>query len=116
MEGPIMAASNPQQAFDQLLAPLGAAPGVEIPDKFTVLDHLLFGVVQEGAPPSQALEAYKNLVNTFHNFNEMRVAHPAEFVALLDGVRDAEIKARRMLEILRFVFETTYGFDLESMK
>ena len=111
-----MAASNPQQAFERLLDRLGDAPRVEIPEKFTVLDHLLFGIVQEGAPPSQALEAYKNLVNAFHNFNEMRVAHRAEFVALLEGVANAEEKAKRMLEVLQFVFDTTYAFDLESMK
>jgi hypothetical protein len=115
MEGSIMAASNPQQAFERLLERLGDAPRVEIPEKFTVLDHLLFGVVQEGAAPSQSLEAYKNLVNAFFNFNEMRVAHSAEFVALLEGVPNAEQKAKRMLEILQFVFDTTYGFDLESM-
>jgi hypothetical protein len=116
MEGTIMAATDPLQAWDRLLERLGDAPGVQIPDKFTVLDHLLFGVAQEGAAPSQALEAYKNLVNAFFNFNEMRVAHPAEFVALLEGVPNAEDKAKRMLDILQFVFDTTYGFDLESMK
>jgi len=111
-----MAAGNPTQAWNRLLERLTDGPGVDVPDKFTVLDHLLFGVVQEGSPPSQALEAYKNLVNGFFNFNEMRVAHPGEFVALLEGVADAPTKAQRMLDILRFVFETTYGFDLESMK
>jgi len=116
MEGTIMAADNPAQAWNRLLERLTDRPGVEIPEKFTVLDHLLFGVVQQGAPPSQALEAYKNLVNGFFNFNEMRVAHPDEFVALLEGVSDASAKAQRMLDILKFVFETTYGFDLESMK
>jgi len=110
-----MTASNPQQNFERLLEGVSDAPGVEFPENFTVLDHLLFGVVQEGAAPSLALEAYKNLVNAFHNFNEMRVAHPTEFAALLDGVSNAEDKAKRMLDILRFVFDTTYGFDLESM-
>lgn len=111
-----MAAGNPTQAWNNLIDRLADAPRVEVPEKFTVLDHLLFGIVQEGSPPSLALEAYKNLVNGFFNFNEMRVAHPAEFVALLEGVSDAQGKANRMLEVLRFVFETTYGFDLESMK
>jgi hypothetical protein len=111
-----MAAANPAHAWDQLLERLADAPGPEIPEKFTVLDHLLFGIVQENSPPSLALEAYKNLVNGFFNFNEMRVAHPAEFVAQLEGVVDAPAKAQRMLDVFKFVFETTYGFDLESMK
>jgi hypothetical protein len=111
-----MAAGNPTHAWNRILERLTDGPAVDVPDKFTVLDHLLFGVVQEGSPPSQSLEAYKNLVNGFFNFNEMRVAHPGEFVALLEGVADAPAKAQRMLEILRFVFETTYSFDLESMK
>jgi hypothetical protein len=111
-----MAAGNPTQAWNRLLERLTDRPGLAFPENFSVLDHLLFGVVQEGAPPSQSLEAYKNLVNGFFNFNEMRVAHPAEFVALLEGVPDAHAKAQRMLDILRFVFDTTYGFDLESMK
>ena len=111
-----MAAANPTQSWNRLLDQLSDAPRAAIPEKFTVLDHLLFGIVQEGTPPSLALEAYKNLVNGFFNFNEMRVAHTAEFVALLEGVADAPAKAQRMLDVLKFVFETTYGFDLESMK
>ena len=113
-----MAAGNPTQAWNQLVERLTDGPGVAFPEKFSVLDHLLFGVVQEGASPSLSLEAYKNLVNGFFNFNEMRVAHPGEFVALLEGVPDAPTKAQRMLDILRFVFDTTVrlrsGIDEEE--
>jgi len=111
-----MAAGNPTQAWNRLVERLTDGPGVAFPEKFSVLDHLLYGIVQEGASPSPSLEAYKNLVNGFFNFNEMRVAHSGEIVALLEGIPDAPAKAQRMLEILRFVFDTSYGFDLETMK
>lgn len=116
MEGTIVSESNPQDAFARLAETLGSEPPLALPENFTVLDHLLFGIVQEGAPPSLALEAYKNLANGFFNFNEMRVAHRNEFIAMLEGVPNAAAKAQRMLDVLKFVFETTYGFDLESMK
>jgi endonuclease III len=86
------------------------------PKGMTVLDHLLFGVVQEEAAPSLALAAYKNLISSFHNFNEIRVSQPAELAAALEGVPDALTKGKRIVDVLQFVFETTYGFDLESMK
>src|SRR5687767_4039687 len=116
MEGTIMPTSDPQQAWTQLAIRLAGEPPIILPEKFTVLDHLLFGIVQEGALPSQALEAYKHLVNGFYNFNEMRVAHRDEFTAMLEGVPNAADKAQRMLDVLKFVFETTYSFDLDSMK
>jgi len=116
MEGPIVPESNPQEAFARLAEKLDSEPPLALPENFTVLDHLLFGIVQEGASPSLALEAYKNLANGFFNFNEMRVAHRDEFIAMLEGVPNAADKAQRMLDVLKFVFETTYSFDLESMK
>ncbi|HVJ82397.1 MAG TPA: hypothetical protein VNC50_15115 [Planctomycetia bacterium] len=94
-------------------ADLGKDP---FPEKLPVLDHLLLGIVQEGIAPSRGLEAYKSLVNAFCNFNEMRVSHSREIVDLLEGVPDVETKARRILGVLQFVFETTYSFDLESMR
>src|SRR5262245_8642743 len=104
-----MATKEPTHTLSSL-AQLAAENDCSLPEGLSVLDHLLFGVIQEGLPPSFALAAYKNLISGFHNFNEIRVSHPQEIAALLEGVSDAETKARRILDILRFAFDTTYSF------
>ena len=99
-----------------LVAQLSTAEESPFPADLSVLDHLIFGLVQENLPVSAGYAVYKNLMASFHNYNELRVSHPRELVNLLEGVPNAEVKAKSLLEVLQFVFETTYAFDLESMR
>lgn len=110
-----MVAPNKQRVLTKLL-PLLPKPAAEYPKELTVLDHLLLGVLQEEAALEPALNAYRQLRTVFLDLNELRVSHPNELVDYLSEVPDSEVKARRILQILRFVFETTYTFDLESMR
>lgn len=111
-----MVAPNKQRILAKLHSTLAKKYEDEVPDDLSVLDHLLIAVIQEGTSFPVALAVYKRMITGFHDFNELRVSHRSEIVDYLGEVPDKEIKARRILGILKFVFETTYAFDLESMR
>ena len=111
-----MAAPNKQRIVNKLLSELGKTYADGLPEDYTVLDHLLLGVIQEDMSPTRAAGVYDRLRTGFHDFNEMRVSHPRELDRFLDGVPGRTTKSKRIVSILQFVFETTYTFDLESMK
>lgn len=111
-----MVAENKEKIFAKLDAALAKLDAAKFPKELSVLDHVLLGVLQENATPTQAIETFRRLVSGFHDFNELRVSHPRELEELLGELPEAHAKARRVTAVLQFVFETTYNFDLESMK
>lgn len=111
-----MVTPNKQRILAKLFSHLGKTYSDQLPEDLSVLDHLLLAVVQQGTSLSVALPTYRKLVAGFHDLNELRVSHSAELVDFLSSIPDKESKARRILGILQFVFETTYAFDLEPMR
>lgn len=111
-----MVAPNKQRTLTKLLAALAKEYSPKLPNDLTVLDHLLLGAIQEGAGMAKSLEVYRALRESFHDFNELRVSHLNEVMDSLDGLPDKQVKAKRILQILQFVFETTYSYDLEQMR
>jgi endonuclease-3 len=89
---------------------------VKPPKEFAVIDHLLYAVIQENVAPSRALPVFQKLRASFTDLNELRVSHRREIEFLLGEVRDRQDKAKRILDLLQFVFETGYSYDLESMR
>lgn len=111
-----MVAPNKQRMVAKILSHLGKVYNDSCPEDLTVLDHLLLGVLQEETTFPNAFEAYQRLRGGFFDFNEMRVSHPDELEDCLEGIPEKKGKAKRLLDILQFVFETTYSFDLETMR
>lgn len=111
-----MIAPNKQRILSKLLVTLGKTYPDHCPKELNVLDHLLLAVIQEEMSFTAALAVFRGLQSTFRDMNELRVSHPRELGDLFGTIPQAEQKARRVLSILQFVYETTYGFDLEPMK
>lgn len=111
-----MAAPNKQRILSRLFTQLSKTYSEAVPENLSVMDHILLGLVQEGTSLTKGLETYRRLVGSFHDLNELRVSHPAEIADQLFDVPEPDVKARRILLLLQFVFETTYSFDLDSMR
>lgn len=111
-----MTVPDKQRIVTKILTQLARSYPSTVPPELSVLDHLLIAVIQEGTSFRRALDTYQQVLASFHDLNELRVSHPLEVEERLDGIPDKQSKARRILDILQFVFETTYSFDLESMK
>jgi endonuclease III len=112
-----MVAPNKQRALTKLMTLLSKSFTPPPLKELSVIEHLLFGAVQESISYSRAVEVYASLMSQFHDLNEMRVSHVNEIADALDkDLPDRELKAKRLLQILNFVFETTYSYDLEQMK
>jgi endonuclease-3 len=80
-----------------------------------VLEQFLYAICREGASREDADQAYRNLQESFFDWNEVRVSSPREIEEALDGLPSSEEKATRLVAFLQEVFETTFSFDLESL-
>lgn len=82
----------------------------------SVFETLLFSALLEDATYEQAEAALERLLNTFFDLNEIRVSSVKEIEEALGDIPDPDWKAMRAREVLQYVFETYYAFDLEPLK
>ncbi len=80
-----------------------------------VLEEVLYAVIREGFTTEGANAAFAKFKGTFFDWNEVRVSTVPEIADALKGVPEAGIKAQRISEILQYVFEMYYSFDLTDL-
>src|SRR5262249_23131465 len=80
-----------------------------------ILEHLLYAVCREGATRAQAEKAFSALRHKFFDWNEIRVSAEREVEDVLASLPNPEVRAFRMINLLKELFETTYSFDLEPL-
>jgi endonuclease III len=80
-----------------------------------VLEEVLYALVREGFTTEGANAAFAKFKGTFFDWNEVRVSTVPEIADALKGVPDAGRKAQRISEILQYVFEMYYSFDLVDL-
>jgi endonuclease-3 len=81
-----------------------------------VLEHLIYACCLENASYQAADAAYRVLTTQFFDFNEVRVSTVQELSEALPMLPDPNAAATNVRKILQSVFETTYSFELESLK
>ncbi|QDT34024.1 hypothetical protein [Thalassoglobus polymorphus] len=82
----------------------------------SVFETLLFSACLEDSSYEQAEAAYARLLDGFFDLNEIRVSSVLEIEEVLGDINDANWKALRIREVLQYVFETYYAFDIEVLK
>jgi hypothetical protein len=81
-----------------------------------VLEQLLFACCLENAQYSAAEAAYQALQKSFFDWNEVRVSTINELSDAMPMLPQPPAAAGNLRRILQSVFESTYSFDLESLK
>ncbi len=84
--------------------------------KRSVLEHLLFACCLENAHYNAAEEAFAALVDSFFDWNEIRVSTVRELSEVMSGLPDPRAAAQRLKRVLQSIFEATYAFDLEELR
>lgn len=90
-------------------------PVVPHPDR-PVLEHLLLACCLQNAHYEAADEAFGALVETFFDWNEIRVSTLSELAEVMSALPDPRAAANRVKRVLQSVFEATYAFDLEEWR
>ncbi len=80
-----------------------------------VLEEVLYAIAREGTTTEQANTVFAKFKGTFFDWNEVRVSTVPEIAEALTGVPDAGRKAQRINEILHYVFEMYYSFELTDL-
>jgi endonuclease-3 len=82
----------------------------------SVLEAMIFAILADGTTTSKADAAFQRLKSNYFDWNEVRVSALVELQDQLSDLPDPEPRAARLKGCLRFIFESTYGFDLEQLK
>lgn len=81
-----------------------------------VLEQLLFACLLENARYEAAQAAYRVLSTQFFDWNEVRVSTVRELTESLHMLPDPATASRNAKQVLQSVFESSYSFELESLK
>src|SRR5262245_4180501 len=85
-------------------------------DSMTVLETVIYAVLADGTTTAKADAAFHRLRNNYFDWNEVRVSALVELQEQLSDLPEPDQRAARLKGCLRFIFESTYGFDLEQLK
>ncbi len=117
MSAPKIKASERQAILTKLVAVLKKRYGKHVPsDDRPVFDTLLFAALLEESSTEQAELAFDELIQAFHDLNEIRVSSISEIEGALRRLSKPDWRALRIRDALQTVFETHYRFDLEHLK
>lgn len=83
--------------------------------RLSVLEAVVYGVCHEGTTRTVAAEALTRFKNQYFDWNEVRVSSLVEIQQTLEGLPDAEDRARRIRKFLRQMFQKTFGFNLDAL-
>ena len=81
-----------------------------------LLENLLFAACLENSRYEAAEAAFKALADGFFDWNEVRVSTVEELGEAMPMLADPQAAAGNVKRTLYSIFESTYSFDIESMK
>ena len=84
-------------------------------EPLSILEHLIMAILADGTTTSKADAAFVRLKKDYYDWNEVRVSALVELQDHMADLPDPEQRAARLKGCLRFVFENTYGFDLDQL-
>ena len=82
----------------------------------SVLEHLLYACCLENAHYDKADQVFLRLVESFFDWNEVRVTTVTELSEVMAALPDPATVAANLKKALQSVFESCYSFDLESLR
>ena len=89
---------------------------VPIPNDRPLLEHILYACCLENAPYEAAERIYNHLSKSFFDWNEVRVSTVMELSEAMHNLPDPMAAASNLKRVLQGVFESSYSFELESLK
>jgi len=107
--------TNKQRLVQRLFGSTKRAGDPAVKEGSPVLEQLLYAICREGATRAQADKAFETLRERFFDWNEIRVSAEREVEDALASLPNSEVRAFRLISLLKEIFETTYSFDLEPL-
>ncbi len=87
-----------------------------LPDKRPLMEQLLYAACLENTTYETADAAYGHLREIYFDWNEVRVSTVVELAEIVKILPHPTAAAANIKRILQNIFESTYSFDLETMK
>lgn len=81
-----------------------------------LMEQMLFACCLENAPYEKAEKAFQSLASSFFDWNEVRVSTVKELAEVIRDLPYPDAAASNVKRLLQNVFESTYSFEIESVK
>ncbi len=81
----------------------------------SVIDHLVYAAIVEETTYEQADEAFTKLLQSYVDYNEIRVTTAVELAEQIGAGTVSISCAQRLKRILQSIYETRYSFDVEDL-
>ena len=115
--GKVTKASDKSQICRKVVGGLQKLYGKSLPRlDMPVLETFLFAICLEDNSWEAADAAYKKLMKSYFDLNEIRVTSVLELEEVLQPLRQADWKGLRIRSLLRYIFESTYTFEFEKYR
>lgn len=82
----------------------------------SVFELLIFGCCLEDAPFTRAEDSFARLQQDFFDWNEVRVSTVRELSEVFCDLPEPVEAASRVKRVLQSIFETSYSFELDSLR
>lgn len=102
-----------QKVITQLRKKYGTPPRRE---SLPVLEQLILAVLSDGTTTAKADAVFQRLKDNYFDWNEVRVSAVVELQEHFRDLPEPEPRAARLKGCLKYIFESTYAFELESLK
>lgn len=89
---------------------------VEPDESRSLLEQMLFACCLENAHYETAEKIYSRLRNNFFDWNEVRVSTVNELAEVMKDHPEPTVAASNLKRILQSTFESTYSFDIDSLR
>ncbi|MBL4886052.1 MAG: hypothetical protein JKY95_16150, partial [Planctomycetaceae bacterium] len=110
-------ASDRSKVCQQVVTILKKEYGSRLPaHDHDVLDTLLFSVCLQNSNYADAESALQSLKDDFFDYNELRVSSITEIQNSFVHMSEPEWRAMRVRDVIQFVFENGYSFEVEDLK
>lgn len=90
-------------------------PAPAEPAERVVFEELLYSVCRDAATTADADTAFASLKTNFFDWNEVRVSTVPEIADAMADLPGHGVKAQRIVEILQYIFEMYYSFELGDL-
>jgi endonuclease-3 len=82
----------------------------------SLLEHVIYGLLLENAPYASADAVLASLLETYFDWNEVRVAAVSDLTEQLRRLPDPGVTAASLRDVLQAIFDATFSFDIEHLR
>ena len=85
-------------------------------ESLAMLEQIILAILAEGTTTAKANNVFRRLKEDYFDWNEVRVSAVVELQEIMAELPESEQRSLRLKRILKYIFESTYSFDVDEWR